>query len=125
MENPSQFLGIDPDHDTDSNGRGAGSAEFVRSGQALLTEEVSRGEQRNRCFFPGVGNNGELGPAQPNIKQTVGTVSLRRKDLFRVDANDGSSGPRGREVCIRIEGPRAPFVHTQASHGKGPTICAV
>lgn len=116
MEDPGQLLGSDLENYTDGKGRGAGGAEHVRAGHALLTEKVSGSEQRNRGFFAAFGNNGEFSPAHPKIKETFGAVSLKRKDLLRLDANDCSSWARIREVCIRIEGSRALLRHTEALH---------
>lgn len=116
MKNPGQFLGSNLENYTDSKRRGAGGAELVRAGYALLTEKISRREQRYRGFFAAFGSNGKFGPAHPKIKETVGAVSLKRKDLLGLDANDCSSGSRIREVCIRIEGSCALWRHTQALH---------
>jgi hypothetical protein len=70
----------------------------------------------NRGFFAVFSNNREFSPAHPKIKQTVGTFSLRREDLFRLDANNCSSRARSREVCIRIEAVSRVFGHTQTLH---------
>src|ERR1700734_3223832 len=114
MENPGQFLGIDLEHDAEGDGRAPGCAEPVWTRHALLTEEVSRSEQRHCGFFAALGNSREFSPAHPKIKKAVGAVSLRREDLFRLDADDGSSRASSREVCIRIEGSRAFWRHNQS-----------
>src|SRR5580658_6267879 len=111
MEHPGQFLRSDLVHHADGNSCGAGGAELVRSCHALLTEKISRSEQRNRGFLAVFGNNREFSPARLEIKQAVGTVSLRREDLIRLDANDCSSRARSREIHFRIKASRTSFGH--------------
>jgi hypothetical protein len=115
VQHPGQFPGSDPEHHTDGNGRGAGGAELVGSGHALLTEKVSRSEQRNRGFFAVFGNNREFSPARPKIKQTVGAVSLRRKDLFSLERMIFLPGPAVARYVSVLKISRV-FGHTQELH---------
>src|SRR5579863_2683305 len=122
MEDPSQLHGSDFKHQADGHGSGAGCAELVGTGHALLTEEVSLCKERNCGFFAGFGHNRELSPAPPKVKQAVGGISLSRKNLFSVEANHFSSRPRSREVSINIERFLAFFGHNQALHSRAVAV---
>jgi hypothetical protein len=97
MQDVEHALPFDPEDQANGNSRRRGRSQRFRSSHRFLTKKVSRGKQRDRCFLPPFGHDGEFRPAILEIKHSIGRTSLTENQLPGWTSEDASSRPLGCE----------------------------
>jgi len=107
MQDVEHALPFDPEDQANGNSRRRGRSQRFRSSHRFLTKKVSRGKQRDRCFLPPFGHDGEFRPAILEIKHGISQASLTKDGLpcrLTVDTSSRSFGRKKRWYIKRPAG---------------------
>jgi len=72
---------LEPHDHTFSHCGGRSDAQWL-PGQASLAAEIARSKDRNDCFFPLLGNNGEFDLAVLDVEDSIRRLTLREDNLI-------------------------------------------
>ena len=93
---------VDFERDAGVDGGGGEHAQPNDRGEALLTDEVAGGQERDGCFLAVVGDDSELCPAALEIEDGVCPVALGKEGLRWFQIDDSSTEARVRKKGGRV-----------------------